>query len=168
MAARYNRSVRLPIVVPAALTLLICLLSGCKKDIQNKEAVRQGIVKYLATRQGLAAMDVDVTSVSFHENEANATVHFQAKGDVAQGPGMTLGYVLERKGNEWVVKGRAGSGDAHGSQSTGMPQEGPSGSMGAMPNTMPPGHPTAPGTEPQALPPGHPPVSPNKKSGQSK
>jgi hypothetical protein len=88
---------------------------------------------------------------------------------------MSMQYVLERKGNEWVVKGRAG-GDVH----TGMPQGVPGqqapgatgapgstgpGSIGAMPQILPPGHPSTGGAAPSgALPPGHPPID----SGKSK
>lgn len=52
---------------------------------------------------------------------------------------MEMRYLLERKGNEWVVKGRAG-GDTHGAQGMGAPEQ-QGGSIGAMPQTLPPGHP---------------------------
>ena len=146
-----------------ALGLIIAaLLTGCKKNIDNNDAVKQGVNTYLAKRSDLLAMDVSVTSVAYRDNEATATVRFQAKNNSSPNAGMTMQYVLERKGNEWVVKGRAG-GDAH----TGMPQGAPGapgagqGSMGAMPNTgsgsigaMPGG--AMPGASGQTLPPGHP------------
>lgn len=110
--------------------LSLTLLSGCKKDIQSKDAVRDGVLKYLSKRGDLAAMDVSVAGVNFRGNEADATVHFQAKGNPAPGAGLTIPYVLERKGNEWVVKGRTG-GDQHGAQ--GMP--------GGGGGSLPPGHP---------------------------
>src|SRR5208282_6082574 len=124
---------------------------GCKKDIQSKEAVRQGVMNYLSKRSDLLSMDVNVTSVDFNKEEATATVRFQAKGNNTPAGSMTMQYVLERKSDQWVVKGRAGSGNPHGV----MPQEG-AGSMGAMPQTMPPGHPAVPSGG--ALPPGHPAV----------
>lgn len=110
-------------------------------------------------------MDVSVAAVTYKENEATATVHFQAKGNNAPGSGMDMQYVLERKGNQWVVKGRAGD-NPHGAQGMGMPQgPGGSGSIGAMPDTLPPGHPTTgSGASPSGqLPPGHPTVAPGKK-----
>ena len=79
---------------------------------------------------------------------------------------MTMQYVLERKGNEWDVKGRAGANE-HGAN--GLPQAGPpADSIGAMPNTvMPPGHPAV-GSGAGALPSGHPPISSDKNPGTSK
>lgn len=146
-----------PSIIVAALGLSLTLLSGCRKDIQNTEAVRQGVVAYLAKRSDLALMDVSIAAVTYRQNEATATVHFQAKGNNTPGSGMTMQYILERKDSQWVVKGRA-AGDAHGSQGPGMavpqggmavPPEG-SGSMGAMPKTLPPGHPViSPGKKPE-------------------
>ncbi|MBZ5607078.1 MAG: hypothetical protein LAP38_02380 [Acidobacteriia bacterium] len=158
-------------ILAAVLGLFAALLSGCKKDIQNNDAVKQGIMTYLAKRSDLLAMDVNITDVAFKQDEATATVRFQAKGNSSPSAGMTMQYVLERKGAQWVVKGRAGN-DAH----TGMPQGSPSapggngsGSIGAMPQTLPPGHPaTGSGAAPSGtLPPGHPPIG-SDKSGQSK
>src|SRR5215472_15865027 len=72
-------------IIGAALGLFVALLSGCKKDIHNTDAVRQGIMSYLATRSDLLAMDVSLTSVAFRQNEATATVRFQAKGNSSPG-----------------------------------------------------------------------------------
>jgi hypothetical protein len=166
-----------PAIAVAVASLSIALLSGCKKDIENDDAVRQGIMNYLSKRPDLLSMDVNVTSVAYRQDEATATVKFQAKGNNSPGASMTMQYVMERKGNEWNVKGRAGANE-HGAN--GLPQDAPAGgSIGAMPNTappstaMPPGHPSvgtgAPGAAPTgALPPGHPPISPDKKPGSSK
>ena len=145
----------------------MALLGGCKKNIDNNDAVKQGINAYLAKRPDLLAMDVNVASVAYHGDEATATVRFQAKGNSSPNAGMSMQYVLERKGNQWVVKGRAG-GDAH----TGMPQGGNDapgapaapngGSLGAMPS-LPNGHPSV-GTPSGSLPPGHPPIGEKKSS----
>jgi hypothetical protein len=129
----YNQSVRS--LFPL---LLIVALAGCNRDIRNEQAVRQGVIDYLASRSNLniSAMNVEVASVIFRQNEADATVSFSPKGG---GPGgsMTMRYTLELKGSKWVVKGRADSGqNPHGS---GMPAPGAS-PMGEMPS----GHPTAP------------------------
>ena len=51
-------------------------------------------------------MNVTVTSVSFREKEADATVSFTPK----QAPGsqpMVMSYALERKGDEWKIKSRS-------------------------------------------------------------
>jgi hypothetical protein len=126
----------------------VCLLAlcACKKDIDNEGAVRQGIMNYLAKRTDLVNMDVNIASVSFRRDEADATVHFQAKGSTAPGTGLDLNYVLERKNNEWVVKGKGAGNAAHvsGEGAGPMPQ-----------GQLPPGHPAM---TPQSLPPGHPPL----------
>jgi hypothetical protein len=126
------------------LLIASLLLGACKKDIQNEDAVKQGILNYLSKRQDLGKMDVTVSKVAFRQNEADATVHFQAKDSNASNTGIDFQYVLERKGNEWVVKGKAmGSGHgAGGGAESPHGMGGPAG--GGMPAPMPPGHPTVP------------------------
>ncbi len=103
-------------------------------------------MKYLSTRQGLAEMEVTVSSVSFQKGEADAMVHFQAKGNTNPAEGLDMKYVLVQQGSAWVVKGRAGNGAGHGAGSMGAPH-------GANMPSMTPNAPAG------ALPPGHPPVS---------
>jgi hypothetical protein len=147
-------------LLSAALGLSILMLGGCKRNIENNEAVRQGILTYFAKRADFGSMDVRVVSVNFHKDEATAVVHFQAKGNTVAGAGLSMPYVLQRQGDKWVVKRKATEG--HGM--TGMPQEGSGSSIGAMPQTMPPGHPTV-GSG--GLPAGHPPVGSDKQPGKS-
>ncbi len=139
---RYNQSVR------SLLPLLVCLaLTGCHRNIRNEDAVKQGVMDYLATRQGLnvASMNVSVASMIFRENEVDATVIFAPKGSNGAQP-MTIHYVLEKKGDRWVVKPRAGGGqNLHGGMGAsphgggmGMPES------GAPAGVLPPGHPTMP------------------------
>jgi len=129
----------------AAATLGVVLLCGCHKDIQNQEAVRRGVMTYLAKRSDLLAMDVSVTSVSFRQDEATAQVHFQAKGNSSPAAGMTMQYVLERKDGQWAVKGRTGSNAAHGASGpavNSVPGQGTlPGALDGMP-ALPPGHPS--------------------------
>jgi hypothetical protein len=131
--------------------LLLLALAGCNRDIRNESAVRQGVLDYLSSRPNLniASMDVGVTSVVFRRDEADATVSFSAKGSNGAG-GMTMHYLLERKGGRWAVKSRADSGqNPHG------------GGMGANPHGGGMGLPDAGGGAPAgALPPGHPAVPP--------
>jgi len=152
-----NRIVKGLTIPFVALGLSILMLGGCKRDIQNNDAVKQGVMTYLAKRSDMVPMDVKVMSVSYHENQATATVRFQAKGNSAPESGLTMQYVLERQGDQWAVKKKAAEG--HGG-ATGMPQEGSGGSIGAMPGTMPPGHATCGsiGAMPDTMPPGHPTV----------
>ncbi len=144
---------------PLPLVLAAVVLAGCgsNRGIQNEAAVRQGVIDYLSKRTdlSLSAMEVNITSVSFRQNEADATVAFRPKGAPASS-GMAMRYTLERQGNRWVVKGR-------GHSQAGQQQH------GAMPpGATPPGQP-APGAAgaggERALPPGHPPIGGGTPSG---
>jgi len=130
------------------------LVFGCSRGNQTPEAVRQGILDYLASRSDLdlASIQVEVTSVSFRQNEADATVAFRPKGGVP-GAGMQMRYTLERKGSGWMVKGKG---------------QAPSGSSphGLEPSPAPAKSPAAgPASD---LPPGHPALSRGKPSGTKK
>lgn len=81
-------------------------------------------------------MDVRVATVHFRENEADATVSFNAKGTADANNSMTMKYVLEFKDNKWNVKGRSSGANDHG---TTMP-----GAGGGSGGVMPPAHPAAP------------------------
>ena len=148
-----------PLILP--LLLASFLLSGCKQDIQNEEAVKKGIMTYLSKRQDLGSMDVSVTKVAFRQDEADATVHFQSKNSDAPGAALDLQYVLERKGNEWVVKGKAVGGGGHAGGGSGGGMDNPHGGGTPPQGQLPPGHPSIPkstGGDPKSttLPPGHP------------
>jgi len=139
----------------SAIAALIVLLTsaGCaKKDTDNNDAVKQGVMKYLSKRSDLGAMDVSVTSVQFRGNEADAKVHFQAKNNSSPAASMDMVYVMERKGDEWLVKGRnAGGGGAN-----------PHGGAPAGPG-LPSGHPSIPsGGAPQPGMPELPQLPPKK------
>jgi hypothetical protein len=133
----------------SALPVLLFCLVGCNKgNIDTKEAVRQGVIDYLASRQNLnvSSMNLEVTSVTFKENEADATVAFVAKGGGGGQP-VSFTYTLERKGNRWVVKPKAPGQNPHGGAMP--PGENPHGAMppagGEAPGgAMPPGHPAVP------------------------
>jgi hypothetical protein len=83
------------------------LLVACSQGVQSEAAVRQGVIDHLSERPdlNLSQMQVDVTSVSFRQNEADVVVSFRPKGGAASA-GMQMRYTMERKGNRWVVKGR--------------------------------------------------------------
>lgn len=128
---RYNR------VMKFALAVLALLLAACSKNVQTTDAVRQAVVDDIKIRAGqtglkMDAMDVSVSSVSFATNEARATVAFSPKG-MPPGSGMSMDYVLARKGDAWSVTSRQLSG-----RSGGVP------GGGLSPGQLPPGH---PGTE---------------------
>lgn len=117
------------------------MLAGCSKNIQTNDAVKQGVINHLSQNKGLqvASMDVEVTSVTFKDNLAEATVSFKPKGGAAAS-GMQMRYTLEKKGDAWVVQKKADSGAGHGGTMPGMGAPSPAGEP---PATMPPGHPPA-------------------------
>ena len=122
---RYLRNLLVAAVVLAG--------AACNHGIDTTEAVREGVIDYLAKRSNIkvSAMNVDVTSVSFRQNEADATVSFSAKGAASAQP-MAMRYTLERNGSRWVVKEKAESGNPHAGGATT--------SLG----DLPPGHPVVP------------------------
>jgi len=147
------------------------VLGGCAKNIDNKEAVQDGVRKGVATR-GIDPnqMDVNVTSVQFHGNTADATVQFAPKGQPAGG--LSVNYQLERVKDEWVVKGRSPMNTLGHTQGSELPGKGSgAGATGNLANS-PDGHlmPNNGGKQPldkgygtmtdstsgAALPPGHP------------
>ncbi len=137
----YNRDVKKAILWGA-----VALLAACSRDIQNKEAVRQGLLDSLNARAAetglnMEQMQIDVTSVAFEKDQARATVVFRVKGAAEQAP-VRVDYVLDRKGNKWV--------NARPVSQSGV---NPHGAGAAMPPDQPP--PTQP---PSSLPPGHPPL----------
>lgn len=134
---------KLHLVLIAAL-----LLTACNRGAQNTEAVRQGVLKHLSGAAGLSvdSMKVDVTSVTFRDNEADAVVSIRPKNSTDPANSMTMKYTLERKGSDWVVKGRAGGGkgNPHGGA---MPSAAAPAAGGGM--EMPPGHPPMPSGAPE-------------------
>lgn len=144
----YNRIVRFHIAVLGVAALLAC---GCNKthNIQNQEAVRKGVMDYLSKRSSIdiKSMQIDIASVNFRENEADAVVSFRPKGSTDPASGMQMAYTLERKGDQWVVKGRGGSKggmNPHGGDMSGGGMPG-GGMSGQMPPTHPPMTEGAPG-----------------------
>jgi len=132
----------------AALCLAALCLAGCSKNIDTPEAVKEGVIKDIAKKVDVQAMDVTVDSVSFREKEADARVSFKPKGGpVSQS--ITMTYALERQGDEWRIKSR--SMQAHDAQQPGAPGQ----------TALPPGHPLPGASNGETLPPGHPSVNPS-------
>ena len=116
--------------------LMAACLASCGNNINTKQAVRQAVIDHLSSRKNLdldvSAMDVDVASVDFRANEADAVVSIKPRG--TSGGGMQMKYSLEKSGNRWLVKKKAESGVSP--HSSGMPGGAPmSGS------DLPAGHP---------------------------
>jgi hypothetical protein len=119
---------------------VLALLCSCHRGIENTEAIRQGVIDHLASRAGLdvGQMQIDITSVSFRKDEADATVSIRPKGSTSSGGGMQMNYTLERKDNRWVVKSRREAGSPHGAGG-----EAPAGGQ------LPQGHPPVPEPKPE-------------------
>ena len=91
--------------IVAVLLLLILSLAGCHRGAENNDAVRQGVLDYLATKGMTAAsMDINLVSVKFNGDAADALVSFAAKGTGAGQ--MQISYHLEQKDGKWKVVGR--------------------------------------------------------------
>jgi hypothetical protein len=98
----------------ATIVLVSCVLSGCNRASQSQEAIRAGVIDYVAGKVNVGAMEVDVTSIDFKGKEADATVTFRAKG-AAPASGLQMRYTLEQKSGKWVVKDKAQAGGSpHG------------------------------------------------------
>jgi hypothetical protein len=155
----------------AAVLLISLAVVGCKKPTEDRSAIRKAVVEYLATK-GMTEkmMDIDVKNVNFHGEEADALVAFRGKG-APEASGFQTSYVLGRKGDNWVVKGRKDAGvNPHDGAAGGGMTGGMGGGMGGMgagtanphggaqggntitPDMMPPSG------EQMKMPPGHPSV----------
>jgi hypothetical protein len=121
----------------AAICMTAFILGSCAKNIDTQEAVKEGVIKDIAKKVDIGAMDVNVDSVSFREKEADAKVSFTPKG-ADRSQSIVMNYVLERQGDEWHIKSR----DMQTAQHTGQAPAHP----GAIPpgTPLPPGHPTVP------------------------
>ena len=114
---------------------LFVFVVGCKKPVNDQDAIRASIERHLSGVSGLnlSAMNRVVKQVSINGDNATAVVEFQLKDGST---GMQVGYTLERKGTDWnVVQSKPlGMPDMPG---MGMPAGAPDGGG----NSMPPGHP---------------------------
>ena len=142
----------------AALLGASLLFAGaCKSKVDEKEAIRAGIVNYLASLKTLnvSAMDINVTQASVNGNQAQAQVEIRLKNSPPDGASMKLSYNLEKRHEEWaVVKSQPAGGTL---------QHPPPGEMPA--GGLPPGHPNVNGSAGQA-PAGHPDFNGILKSAQ--
>jgi hypothetical protein len=111
--------------VKAAVFVLVALLStGCAKDIQNSDSVKQAVMDHLKSRSdfglNLDAMDIRVSSVRFGEGTADAEVAFVPKGGSPEA-GMSMNYKLTREDDKWVIKSKGMSGPVGGGNTPQLP-----------------------------------------------
>lgn len=144
-------AVRLGLLNAGALCLFLTL-TGCGKNIDTADAVKQGVIKDIAKKVDVQNMDVIVDSMSFRGKDASANISFRPKGgDPKQS--ITMNYELERKGDEWTVKGR--NMQRHEEKDPTNPAPPAAGAL-------PPGHMPITGGATGQLPAGHPAMPPAK------
>jgi hypothetical protein len=127
-------------ILTSLLGALLLFTGACKTKTDNKDAIRAGVVKHIASMKGLNVnnMDVIVTQANVNGNTAEANVDIRAKNGDPNAPPMQLVYQMQKQGDEWVVvKGQPTGGMAHPAPGEAPPQ-----------GTMPPGHPTTGGQAP--------------------
>jgi hypothetical protein len=121
---------------------MVLLAVGCKSEADNNNALRNAVVKHIASMNGLNInnMIISVTKASIHGDQAEANVDIRAKDSDPSAPAMQLVYEMQKQGGEWVV--------VKGQPSGGMQHPGP----GEKPQgALPPGHPASgqgPGGQP--------------------
>jgi hypothetical protein len=142
---------------------LLVLFAGCKKQVSDADAIRNGINQHLASLKtlNLDAMDMNITSVSIQGNQAQAQVEFTPKTGGTPGAGMQVAYSLEKQNGTWVVQTTQPAGGAiqhPGPGENPHANDGAPASSGSMPNfrDLVPGN---SGGASNSLPPGHPPIN---------
>jgi hypothetical protein len=118
----------------SAVLLLALSLAACNSASKNNDAVRQGVIDYLAQRGlNVQGMDVSITNLETKGNQADATVSIVPKGgDKAQG--MSMRYHLEQRDNKWSVVGKKDTGASpHGGGAMPPAAPGAENPHGAMP-----------------------------------
>ena len=153
--------------LPLGLVAVLFALSACKKQTNDSDAIRAGILQHLTSvgTLNISAMDMDIRSVAVAGNQAHAEVEFRVKNGGPQSGGMQVAYDLERRGGSWVVLKSQPTGGAMRhpvtSQNPGANQP-----IHSMPNFNELINPPAvPGQA--TVPPGHPPVSQPQQSSPS-
>jgi len=148
--------------------VLLIGIGACKKQANDKDAIRAGILQHLTSigTLNMSAMDMDIQSVSVNGNQAHAEVEFRPKISGAAGAGMHVAYNLEKRDGAWVVLKTQSLGGMIQHPDPGQnPHTNPDVHSGAMPNfnevLNPPARPT-PGTKPNPQPSGQSQTTPSK------
>lgn len=147
---------RIALALPLAVALFG--LGACKKQANDNDAIRAGILQHLSSigTLNMSAMDMEMRSVSVTGNQAHAEVEFRVKTSGPTGGGMQVAYELEKRGDAWVVLKTLPLGgmqhpNASQNANTNLP-------VHSMPNFNELLNPSGASGQ-TALPPGHPPVS---------
>jgi hypothetical protein len=134
-------------LLTTTLGALLLFTDACKSKTENKDAIRDGVMKHIASMSGLNVtnMTVTVTQATINGNTAQANVDIRAKNGDPSAPPMQMVYQMQKQGNEWVVsKGQPTGGMQHPAPGE-MPPQG----------NMPAGHPGTGGASGQ-MPANHP------------
>jgi len=155
------------LVLALGVTVSLLGLTACKKQVNDNDAIRAGILQHLTSigTLNMSAMDMDMRSVAVAGNQAHAEVEFRAKTGGPPVGGMQVAYDLEKRGAAWVVLKSQPLGGAIQHPST-NPNPSANQPVHSMPNfneILNPSGAPAQGT----LPPGHPPVSPSQSASPS-
>lgn len=143
-------------------------VSGCKKQLNDNDAIRAGILQHLSAlgTLNISAMQMDMRSVSINGNQAHAEVEFRPKTGAAPGTGMQVAYNLEKREGSWtVLKTQAAGGMMQHPDPNQNPHQNQAVHSGSLPNfnaVLNPAGTPAPGT----LPPGHPQVATQQSNSQ--
>ncbi|MCU1343505.1 MAG: hypothetical protein JWN92_2928 [Candidatus Acidoferrum typicum] len=124
-------------IVIGTMILLLAVAAGCKKQVNDQDAIRASIDKRLNARPdlNLSAMDRDVKQISVNGDHATAQVEFRLK----QGNGsMQIEYALERQGGEWTITNSQPAGGQNPHSGSMLPAPAAPDSGG---DSMPQGHP---------------------------
>jgi hypothetical protein len=147
-----------------ALISLFAFAGGCKRQVNDQDAIRASIEKRLNGRSDLnmGAMEHEFKQINVNGDQATVHVEFRLKDGGAAG--MQIDYTLQRQGGEWTVVN---------SQPTGHPamdQMPSNGTPGGAQGTLPSFDDLMKGQQPsgdKSLPPGHPPIGGSGSSGGS-
>ncbi len=149
------------VAVALGIAVAIFCAAACKKQANDNDAIRAGILQHLTVigTLNMSAMDMDIRSVSVNGNQAHAEVEFRPKTGGTPGAGMQVAYNLEKRDGAWVVlKSQPLGGMIQHPDPNQNPHTNPNGQPGGLPNFNEILHPT--GTPAQgALPPSHPQVN---------
>ena len=153
-------------LAPAVGVLVLLIgIGACKKQANDNDAIRAGILQHLTSigTLNMSAMDMDIQSVSVNGNQAHAEVEFRPKNSGTPGAGMHIAYNLEKRDGAWVVlKSQSLGGMIQHPDPGQNPHTNPDVHSGAIPNFNEILNPSAPPTK-GALPPGHPPVDSSER-----
>lgn len=152
------------ITLALLFTTALLGLGACKKQPNDNDAIRAGILQHLTSigTLNMSAMEMDMRSVAVTGNQAHAEVEFRVKNSGPSGGGMQVAYDLEKRGDTWVVlKSQPLGGMQHPSTNQNPSADQPVHSMPNFSELLNPSG-SAPGQT--ALPPGHPPVSSQKSA----